>query len=170
MRALAQANVENQLPVLKHLDISRNNFPRLEDLFAFGSTWSKLEVLKTEENYGTGPNRFSSLNDQIQAGHLESLRLLGFTTEHRDAKWISTSMVARCQWKCLDTLQMYPSASNVLSPLVEVLKVDSERERQTRSFPRLNTVQVYTWPQKDETLDAQKLRALGVRVFFVSKN
>ena len=81
VQVLAQADCENSLPQLKHLDIAFNPVNYLRYLFEHGSTWSGLLSLTIDWMRINSEMSMNSLAEAGKSGCLGSLQTLSFFTD-----------------------------------------------------------------------------------------
>ena len=87
MRCLAQIGAEGSLPVLKHLDVSKNHrIYGSKHLLEFGCRWEKLKSLNIEniEETSTSFDDFWHLRQKSSTGNLPVMEELSLSTQNVD--------------------------------------------------------------------------------------
>ena len=132
MRSLAKANLEGRLPIIKHLDISRNemSLSELRSLFDGSCGWNQLLSLDikrttnrtnrrglTKEEY----NISDYLNTVVQQGKLLSLQHLGINS-YRNADTVWSKLERICMKFCdEETLRNITSVRSAFLPALHTL-------------------------------------------------
>ena len=165
MRCLAQIGAEGSLPVLKHLDVSKNHrIYGSKHLLEFGCRWEKLKSLNIEniEETSTSFDDFWHLSQKSSTGNLPVMEELSLSTQIVDYLQKSNN-VYFLNLKKLRISSQSLSAEQILHPLVDFI------ERKD-SFGSLHSVTVCGYfaeqSQMNLSSDRQRLRAKGVCVYF----
>ena len=155
---LADADKENRLPKLKHLDVAYNDFCDMRILLK--SKWEKLESLDVSWRTVVSKNNLPFLVEASQSGSLGALQKLSLHTESYDQTEQETCRTCRQLRQCRPRDPFNCPQSMVLRPIAECLdKV---------SFSSLRTVHVYDTNMfaDDAAVDRQRIRKHGISVYF----
>ena len=155
---LADADKENRLPKLRHLDVAYNDFFDVRQLIK--SKWKKLEVLNVSWRVISQENNLTFLVEAVELGSLGALQKLSLHTNNYYAIEQERCRTCKQLRMCRPSDPCNPTQSMVLRPIAQCLdKVH---------FPSLRTVHVYdTNRYKDDAaVDRQSIRKHGVSVYF----
>ena len=158
MRCLAQIGAEGSLPVIKHLDVSKNHRIYVsKHLLEFGCRWENLKSLNIEniEETSTSFDDFWHLSQKSSTGNLPVLEDLSLSTQIVDYLQKSKNLYFRNLKKLRISCQAL-SPKQILHPLVHFI------ERKD-SFGSLSSVTVRGYFAEQSQLnlssDRQRLRA-----------
>ena len=155
---LSDADMENRLPKLKHLDVAYNDFCEVRKLLK--SKWEKLESLDVSWRTVFSKNNLPFLVEASQSGSLGTLQKLSLHTEGYYEIEQETCRTCRQFRQCRPRDPFNCTQSVVLRPIAEYL--DKVR------FPALRTVHVYDTNMfaDDAAIERQRIRKHGISVYF----
>ena len=165
MRCLAQIGAEGSLPVLKHLDVSKNHkIYGSKHLLEFGCRWEKLKSLNIE-NVKEGTSKsfedFLHLSQKSLTGTLPVLEELSLSTQIVDYLQKSKNLSFR-NLKKLRISSKVLTAEQILHPLVDYI----ERKDSFGSLHSVTVCGYFAEPSHfNLSFDRQRLRAKGVCVY-----
>ena len=155
---LSDADKENRLPKLKHLDVAYNDFCEVRKLLK--SKWEKLESLDVSWRTVFSKNNLPFLVEASQSGSLGALEKLSLHTEGYYEIEQETCRTCRQFRQCRPRDPFNCTQSVVLRPIAEYLdKVN---------FRSLRTVHVYDTNMfaDDAAVERQRIRKHGISVYF----
>ena len=162
LMVLAQANSENSLPKLKHLDIAFNQINYLRYLFEYDTKWSGLVSLTTDWKCFDSQISVNNLAEARESGSLGSIETLSFFTERH-----LLSIRETCRTCESIILNLHKSSHEQCSQRQFLEPINKALEKGL--FSSLRSVYIHTQQliQCDAAAEKLKLRKRNVNVFFL---
>ena len=163
LQVLAQANSENNLPKLKHLDIAFNPLNYLRYLFEDNTHWSGLLSFTTDWMRFNSELSMNSLAEAGKSGSLRNVESLSFFTERHFLNIIRDS----CR-TCESLMLKLHSAEQEYSSQRQFLQ-SIDKALENGLFSSLRSVYIHSrrFIKCDAAAEKLKLRKRGVSVYFL---